>query len=160
MSGGRSLGGRTPSNDPSSPAGGRHRASSTNHHPLSTTLIAAVFIAVFISVNTWITLHQVLLKDSHSRQSLDARAMTIDNSISNTASSSTSGYGYFVPEGKATALPSIRTSSEEEAGIDRRFYGGAGDKKHLGERGLCFCITIEHSSVAKNNNTITYSSSL
>ena len=86
--------------------------------------------------------------------------MTIDNSISNTATSSTSPYGYFVPEGKATALPSIRTSSEEEAGIDRRFYGGAGDKKHLGERGLCFCITIEHSSVAKNNNTITYSSSL
>ena len=43
-----------------------------------------------------------------------------------------SPYGFFIPEGKAVALPSIRVSEQEDASINRKFYGGAGDKKHLG----------------------------
>ncbi|KAL7529792.1 hypothetical protein ACHAXR_003157, partial [Thalassiosira sp. AJA248-18] len=35
-------------------------------------------------------------------------------------------------QGPATALPSIRTSSDEEASIERKIYGGKGDKAHLG----------------------------
>lgn len=43
-----------------------------------------------------------------------------------------SPYGLFIPEGTAVALPSIRISAEESASINRKFYGGAGDKAHLG----------------------------
>ena len=40
--------------------------------------------------------------------------------------------GYFIPRGKAVALPSIQISEEEDKGIDRGQYGGKGDKAHLG----------------------------
>ncbi|EED89003.1 predicted protein [Thalassiosira pseudonana CCMP1335] len=43
-----------------------------------------------------------------------------------------SPFGLFVPDGPAVALPSIPTTSDEEASIDRNFYGGKGDKSHLG----------------------------
>ena len=41
-------------------------------------------------------------------------------------------YGSFVPEGTAVALPSIQIAAEEDSKIDRKFYGGKGDKAHLG----------------------------
>ena len=41
-------------------------------------------------------------------------------------------YGSFVPEGAAVAMPSIQIASEEDAKIDRKIYGGKGDKAHLG----------------------------
>ena len=38
-----------------------------------------------------------------------------------------------IPRGQAKALPSIRvTNDKAEAAVDRKIYGGAGDKKHLG----------------------------
>lgn len=37
-----------------------------------------------------------------------------------------------VPQGEAVAMPSIRISKEEESAIDRKWYGGVGDEKHLG----------------------------
>ena len=40
--------------------------------------------------------------------------------------------GSFVPEGTAVALPSILISDEEDSKIERRIYGGRGDKAHLG----------------------------
>jgi hypothetical protein len=43
-----------------------------------------------------------------------------------------SPFGLFVPDGPAVALPSIPTTSDEEASIDRKIYGGKGDKSHLG----------------------------
>lgn len=47
-------------------------------------------------------------------------------------SSSSYPYGLVIPQGKAVALPSIPTSQEEEAKIERKIYGGKGDKAHLG----------------------------
>ena len=41
-------------------------------------------------------------------------------------------YGLVIPQGSAIALPSIRTSTEEENSIKREIYGGQGDKAHLG----------------------------
>lgn len=41
-------------------------------------------------------------------------------------------YGLVVPDGEAEAMPSVRTSAEEESRIDRKFYGGKGDGAHLG----------------------------
>ena len=40
--------------------------------------------------------------------------------------------GLTIPRGKAVALPSVRISEAEEKGIRRSFYGGKGDKPHLG----------------------------
>mmetsp|Transcript_12207 Transcript_12207/g.25755 ORF Transcript_12207/g.25755 Transcript_12207/m.25755 type:complete len:405 (-) Transcript_12207:113-1327(-) len=40
--------------------------------------------------------------------------------------------GMKIPRGKAVALPSVRISDEEESSIRREFYGGKGDKPHLG----------------------------
>lgn len=37
-----------------------------------------------------------------------------------------------IPLGKAVALPSVRISEEEDKNVDRHFYGGKGDKPHLG----------------------------
>jgi len=37
-----------------------------------------------------------------------------------------------IPRGKAVALPSVRITEEEEKNIERSFYGGKGDKPHLG----------------------------
>eukprot|EP00804_Cyclotella_cryptica_P015161 CCRYP_000714-RD/>CCRYP_000714-RD protein AED:0.10 eAED:0.10 QI:147/0.75/0.8/1/0.75/0.8/5/211/406 len=41
-------------------------------------------------------------------------------------------HGLVIPDGPAVAMPSIRTTEEEEASIKRKFYGGRGDKAHLG----------------------------
>ena len=43
-----------------------------------------------------------------------------------------SSYVLDYPRGTAVALPSVRMSKEEEKNIKRDFYGGKGDKKHLG----------------------------
>jgi len=39
---------------------------------------------------------------------------------------------FSIPEGVAVALPSILISSEEDAKVDRKIYGGTNDKAHLG----------------------------
>jgi hypothetical protein len=41
-------------------------------------------------------------------------------------------YGLTIPNTPAVALPSVRISAEEDAKVKRSFYGGAGDKPHLG----------------------------
>eukprot|EP00986_Skeletonema_menzelii_P014394 scaffold9509_cov146-Skeletonema_menzelii.AAC.4 len=41
-------------------------------------------------------------------------------------------YGLVIPKTAAVALPSVRISAEEDAKVERKFYGGAGDKPHLG----------------------------
>lgn len=41
-------------------------------------------------------------------------------------------HGLVIPDVPAVAIPSIRTTEEEEASIKRKFYGGRGDKAHLG----------------------------
>lgn len=42
------------------------------------------------------------------------------------------GTPFSIPEGEAVALPSIIVSDEEDAKVNRKIYGGAKDKKHLG----------------------------
>jgi len=37
-----------------------------------------------------------------------------------------------IPEGEAVALPSVRELSEDDKKVERKIYGGEGDKKHLG----------------------------
>lgn len=49
-----------------------------------------------------------------------------------TSSSTSSRYALEIPQGEAEAMPSVRISEEESAKDDRKIYGGAGDKKHLG----------------------------
>jgi len=44
----------------------------------------------------------------------------------------TSRYALEVPPGEAKALPSVRISDEESDRVGRKFYGGKGDKAHLG----------------------------
>jgi hypothetical protein len=41
-------------------------------------------------------------------------------------------HGLVIPDGPAVPMPSVRISKEEESSIKRKFYGGAGDKPHLG----------------------------
>jgi hypothetical protein len=41
-------------------------------------------------------------------------------------------YGLTIPKTPAVALPSIRLTDEEDKKVKRKFYGGAGDKAHLG----------------------------
>ena len=48
------------------------------------------------------------------------------------SSASTSRYALEIPQGEAVALPSVRISEEESAKDNRKIYGGAGDKTHLG----------------------------
>lgn len=89
--------------------------------------LVLVLTLVFITFNTWGALHFVLSRQQEAVQTthwLDASHLP-----PNTRSSP---YGLFVPEGGAVALPSIRTNSDEEATIKRNFYGGRGDKAHLG----------------------------
>ena len=41
-------------------------------------------------------------------------------------------HGLVIPHDPAVAMPSVRTTKEEESSIKRKFYGGRGDKPHLG----------------------------
>jgi len=55
------------------------------------------------------------------------------DSVPTTKSSASSPFfGFVIPQGPATPLPSIPISAKEEASIERSIYGGKGDKAHLG----------------------------
>ena len=41
-------------------------------------------------------------------------------------------YGLTIPKTPARAIPSIRLTDQENAQVERKFYGGDGDKPHLG----------------------------
>lgn len=41
-------------------------------------------------------------------------------------------YGLTIPKTPARAIPSIRLTDQENALVERKFYGGDGDKPHLG----------------------------
>ena len=84
------------------------------------------FIVAFISFNTWITLRHVL-RHQDASQVWQAASHAPPPIVA-----MSSPYGLFVPEGPAIALPSVLATSDEEASIDRKFYGGKGDKAHLG----------------------------
>ena len=90
--------------------------------------IILVLTLSFISFNTYVVLRLAL---EHRGTSLGSWQEAASHAPPINGRSS-SPYGLFVNEGPALALPSIRTTSEEESGIDRKFYGGQGDKAHLG----------------------------
>lgn len=55
------------------------------------------------------------------------------NNLRQTATASSNALlGMVVPQGRAVALPSVRISAKESVKIDRKIYGGEGDKAHLG----------------------------
>lgn len=93
----------------------------------------------FIMSNTWGALHFVLNQQSDSRAALldashsppPARGTALQTQEQQQQHGA-SPYGLFVPEGPAIALPSVRTTTAEEESIKRSFYGGEGDKAHLG----------------------------
>lgn len=100
--------------------------------------IIGIFAAALILLNTWINLQHVL-------QHQDAYQMTSSQIQISSAldaprpprpplrsTRESSPYGLIVPEGPAIALPSVEVTPDEEALIDRKFYGGKGDKAHLG----------------------------
>ena len=41
-------------------------------------------------------------------------------------------YGLTIPKTPARAIPSVRLTDQENAQVERKFYGGDGDKPHLG----------------------------
>jgi hypothetical protein len=62
----------------------------------------------------------------------DYPLLSVVDRSSSSISSSSSAIGLSIPQGKAIAMPSIRISADEEKRIQRSFYGGKGDKPHLG----------------------------
>jgi hypothetical protein len=53
-------------------------------------------------------------------------------SIIDRSSTVSSAISLSIPQGKAVAMPSIRITDEEDKLIQRSFYGGKGDRPHLG----------------------------
>ncbi|KAL7543766.1 hypothetical protein ACHAXR_013076 [Thalassiosira sp. AJA248-18] len=90
-------------------------------------LVLVLFLS-FITFNTWVTLCHVLQQQDAAQRIWQETASHAPPPLASTSSP----YGLLIPEGSATALPSIRTSLDEEASIKRNFYGGKGDKAHLG----------------------------
>ena len=74
-----------------------------------------------------VTSDDVLLTDMRSLQTPSAQQQLLAE-----GNTTLSSYILDFPKGKAVALPSIRLSEKDEAAIDRKHYGGTGDKKHLG----------------------------
>ena len=70
----------------------------------------------------------LLMKDSVDLASLHIMARQQQVLMNSTGSS----YILDFPRGAAVALPSVRLSEADEKAIDRKHYGGTGDKKHLG----------------------------
>ena len=85
-----------------------------------------------------IVLNSVVLLTLQQFFHISSEAPSVTNNsispISTTSSSSSasSPFGWKIPQGIATARPSIPPTADEEATIDRKFYGGKGDKAHLG----------------------------
>lgn len=72
----------------------------------------------------------IISKDSSARQLSDSSAAAA------TSISISGGWDpsnpLAIPKGEGQAMPSIRVSAQESAQDKRKFYGGAGDKPHLG----------------------------
>jgi len=109
-------------------SGGTGRSSSS--FGVSTTILIIVLNSVLL----------LLLQQFFTSSSLDGApsivsisppALSTDTTTSFTASDS-SPFGWKIPQGIAIAHPSIPTTEEEEQSIKRSFYGGKGDKAHLG----------------------------
>ncbi|EJK72092.1 hypothetical protein THAOC_06415 [Thalassiosira oceanica] len=93
-------------------------------HPPSWHSAVLVVCLLVVCLNSYTTLHHIALEGSSSSSGPGAYGDMPS------ATRGASPYGYFVNDGPATALPSVRISESEE--VDRKFYGGKGDKPHLG----------------------------
>ncbi|KAL9189884.1 hypothetical protein ACHAXT_009559 [Thalassiosira profunda] len=89
--------------------------------------LSTVWIVVLNSV-VLLTLQQLLQLSS----STGTFAITSADGAPALLAGSPSPFGMTIPQGEAVALPSVPTTEEEEASIKREFYGGKGDKAHLG----------------------------
>lgn len=94
----------------------------TNRNNLSSLKFILVGCTVVV-----VTLNFLIKTDSNQSSprmmQIEAKSVNGDDS---------SPYGLVIPVKSARALPSIRLSADENAAVDRKFYGGSGDKAHLG----------------------------
>ena len=72
------------------------------------------------------------VSDAPQQNSNNDASSTVLSSSENDHLSDSYPFGLTIPNTPAVALPSVRISTEEDAKVNRRFYGGAGDKPHLG----------------------------
>ena len=112
----------------------------------STTFIAISFILSVALVGFNISFHSSSLHSNtvsspgidtvspHRLQELESEVRKLKKLVRGSSRPVLAGNnnGIIIPEGPAIARPSIRTTKEEESSIKRKFYGGAGDKPHLG----------------------------
>lgn len=84
---------------------------------------ALVVCLLMVCINSYTTLHHIALEGSSS--SGPGPYGDMPSSLRGA-----SPYGHFVNDGPAVALPSVRIDESQE--VDRKFYGGRGDKPHLG----------------------------
>ena len=99
--------------------------SSRSSSPPSWHSALLVFCLLMVCLNSYTTIHHIALEGSSS-------SLSGSNSHGDMPSTvrGASPYGYFVNDGPAIALPSVRISESDE--VDRKIYGGKGDKPHLG----------------------------
>lgn len=99
----------------------------------------STFLIVVLNSVVLLTLHQLLQFSSTSSSVPSASTsgttdVTADSHIHLAASTSLSSspFGFVIPQGAATPLPSVPATPDEESNLDRKIYGGKGDKAHLG----------------------------
>ena len=92
-------------------------------------ILFVAFILCFISFNSF---YGPATLQHYDPAGLSSSYGAIGSPVAYQQQQPSSPYGLHVNEYPAVALPSVRTSEEEETKIERKFYGGAGDKAHLG----------------------------
>jgi hypothetical protein len=90
-------------------------------------LIAIIFICTSLLQNHLI-LHGRAVNQSHQPTPNDAPIETSLRASRNNANP----IAMVIPQGNAIARPATPLTEDENSKIDRKFYGGAGDKAHLG----------------------------
>ena len=97
--------------------------------PISSRQHWATDYRFFATTGVWIVV--LLTINQFLRVSFPTAPITTISDTPNVLPAS-SPFGLVIPQGPAVALPSIRTTTEEEKDINRNIYGGKGDKRHLG----------------------------
>jgi len=95
-------------------------------------IIQILFVAFILSFISFNSFYGPATLQGYNPAGLSSSYGAIGSPVAYQQQQPSSPYGLHVNEYPAVALPSVRTSEEEETNIDRKFYGGAGDKAHLG----------------------------
>ncbi|KAL7528546.1 hypothetical protein ACHAXR_003931 [Thalassiosira sp. AJA248-18] len=92
---------------------------------ISVNSLLLVLLLCFVTFNTWVTLSYVLHQQDTTQIWQEAA------SHAPPLASMASPYGLVIPHGPATALPSIRTSSDEEESINRKSFTGGRETRPI-----------------------------